>query len=182
MYYRIAIRREGNHRDQLPIWQWKSTVLRSLNTLLQWFQFYRALPHDRLRVFFSSSREELNEQLMRENQGLGSNSVPAVQFLRERLISVREMTAEASAHGVREQREPAPVGSATKRSFNECSTGADALVEKGLPVLERKRGETEWGAGSDHDLPYNFTLPNSWPQIRAWMRLLARVHSGELQP
>ncbi len=118
---------------------------------------------------------------MCENQGLGSNSVPAVQFLRERLIHGREMTAEAPAHGAREQREPAPIGSATKRSGHECSTGADALVEKGLPVLERKRGETEWGAGSDHDLPYSFTLPNSWPQIRAWMRLLARVHSGELQ-
>ncbi len=181
MYYRIAIRREGDHRDQPPIWQWKSTVLSSLNTLFQWFQFYRALPQDRLRVFSSSSREEINEQLMCENQGLGSNSVPAAQFLRERLIHVQEMTAEVSAHGAREQREPVTVGSATKPLCNECSTEAHALVEKSLPVLERKRGETEWGAGSDHDSPYIFTLPSSWPQVRAWMRLLARVHSGELQ-
>jgi hypothetical protein len=177
MYYRVAIR-----VNAAPTWQWKSTVLSSLNTLFQGFQFYQALPQDRLRVFSSSSRDEINEHLMCENQGLGSNSVPAVQFLRERLIYVREMTAEASAHGAREQGEPATVGSATKRSCNECSPGAHALAEKGLPVLERKRGETEWGAGSDHDLPYIFTLPSSWPQVRAWMRLLARVHSGELQP
>ena len=110
MYYRIAIRREGDHRDQPPIWQWKSTVLSSLNTLFQWFQFYRALPQDRLRVFSSSSREEINEQLMCENQGLGSNSVPAAQFLRERLIHVQEMTAEVSAHGAREQENQSPSG------------------------------------------------------------------------
>jgi len=94
----------------------------------------------------------------------------------------KENTAEVSAHPTREQREAATVGSATKRSCDECSTGALALVEEGMHVLDRKRGETESGAGRDHDLPYAFTLPGSWPQVRAWIRLLARVHRGKLQP
>ena len=79
MYYRVAIQ-----VDASPTWQWKSTALSSLNILFHWLQYYRVLPHDRLRIFSSSSREELNEQLVRENQGLGSTSVPAIQFLQER--------------------------------------------------------------------------------------------------
>ncbi len=96
MYYRVAIRREGDQRDRPPNWQWQSTILSSLQTLFQFLRLYRALPQDRLQVFSSSSREELNRQLMCENDGLGSNSVPAVHFLRERLIHVREMTPEGS--------------------------------------------------------------------------------------
>jgi len=182
MYYRLAIRRAGDHRGQVPLWKWYSTVLGSLNSVLFFFHYYRALPLARLRVFSSSSREELKEQLLCENTGLGSNSVPAVQFLHERFNPVPEKTAEGSAHPTGEQREPATIGSATSRSCNECSTGAHALVEKGMSVLERRRGETECGAGSDHDLPYSFTLPGSWPQVRAWIRLLARVQRGEVQP
>jgi hypothetical protein len=72
MYYRVAI--QG---DAQPPRKWQSTALSSLNILLQWLQFYRAFPHERLRIFSSPSREELNEQLARENQGLESTSVPA---------------------------------------------------------------------------------------------------------
>jgi len=182
MYYRVAIRLEGGHQGRPPFWQWYSTALGSLNSVLFFFHYYHGLPLDRLRVFSSSSREELKEQLICENNGLGSNSVPAAQFLRERFNPVPEKAAEVSAHQTRERREPATIGSATKPLCHECSTEAYALVEKGMQALERRRGETECGAGSDHDLPYVFTLPDSWPQVRAWMRLLARVHTGELQP
>src|SRR5215831_7174853 len=102
MYYRIAIRREGDHHHQSPLWKWYSTVLGSRHSVLFFFQYYRVLPLDRLRVFAASSREELQEQLLGENRGLGSNSVPAGQFLRERFNPVREMTAEASEHQTRE--------------------------------------------------------------------------------
>jgi hypothetical protein len=179
MYYRIAIRQEGDHQGQSPLWKWYSTALGSLNSVLLFFHYYRVLPLDRLRVFSSKTREELNEQLLSENKGLGSNSVPAVHFLRERFNPTPEKTAEVSEH---QTREPASIASTTNRSCKECNTGAHTLVEKGMSVLERRRGETECGAGSDHDLPYNFSLPGSWPQVRAWMRLLARVHTGELQP
>jgi hypothetical protein len=53
----------------------KSTALNSLNLLLRWLQFYRAFPRERLRIFSSPSREELNEQLARENQGFLSFKV-----------------------------------------------------------------------------------------------------------
>lgn len=181
MFYRIAIRREGDNRGESLLWKWYSTVLGSLNSVLFFFHYYHALPLERLRVFSSSSREELKEQLMGENSGLGSNSVPAVHFLRERFSPVPEKTVEVSAHQIREQREPATISSATKRSCNECSTGAQALVEKSMSVLERRREEAEYGTGSDHDLPYSFTLPDSWPQVRAWMRLLASIQRGEIQ-
>jgi len=182
MYYRIAIRREGNHQSQSPIWKWYSTALGSRNSVLLFFQYYRALPLDRLRVFSSSSREELKEQLLCENTGLGSNSIPAAQFLRELLMLVPEKTAEVSDHEIGEQRELATIGSVTKPLCNEFSAGAHGQFERGMSILDRRRGETECGAGSDHDLPYVFTLPSSWPQVSAWMRLLARVQSGELQP
>ena len=178
MFYRIAIRRKGD-LDQSPLWKWYSTALGSLNSVLLFFHYYRMLPLERLRVFSSSAPEELREQLLSENQGLGSNSVPAIQFLRERFSPVPEKLAEVPEHRTREL---ATIGNATCRSCIICNTGAHAQVEKSMSALERSRGETEQVAGSDHDLPYNFTLPDSWPQVRVWMRLLARIHSGELQP
>ncbi len=56
MYYRVAIQ-----LDAAPTWQWKSTVLRSLDTLFQFLWLFRALPHDQLRVFSSSERVGLAE-------------------------------------------------------------------------------------------------------------------------
>ena len=96
MYYRVAIQGASS-----LTWQWKSTPLSSLNTLLQWLQFYRAFPKDRLRIFSSPSREAMNEQLARENQGLRSTSIVAVQFLQERLICTREMAGGVVARRTR---------------------------------------------------------------------------------
>ena len=72
MYYRVAI--QG---DSLPLWQWKSTTLSELSALFQFLRRYRALGHNRLRVFSSLSLEEMNEQLVRMNQGQESTSVMA---------------------------------------------------------------------------------------------------------
>ena len=90
MYYRVAIQ-----LDPSALWQWRSTVLSSLNALLQFLRLYQALPQDRLRVFSSSSCEEMNEQLVRENTGLGSPSLTAAQFLQERMIRSTEVTRGA---------------------------------------------------------------------------------------
>ena len=51
-----------------------------------------------------------------------------------------------------------------------------------LSLLEMKRLELEMHTGEDHDCPYVFTLPANMPQVLVWMKLLARVHNGELQP
>ena len=64
MYYRVAIQ-----VDAAPAWQWKSTILSSLDTLFHFLRLFRTLPHDQLRVFSSPSREGLAEQLEQENQG-----------------------------------------------------------------------------------------------------------------
>ena len=76
MYYRVA-----TQVDAAPTWQWKSTVLYDLSTLFQFLQLFRALPQDQLRVFSSSSREGLAEQLEQENKRLASHWVTAAQFL-----------------------------------------------------------------------------------------------------
>src|SRR2546430_8168515 len=96
MYYRVAIQ-----VDPLPIWKWQSTALSSLNILLHWLQYYRVLPHDRLRIFSSPSQEDLDEQLVRENQGLLSTSAMATQFLQERMLAQREAVGEGSASKMR---------------------------------------------------------------------------------
>src|SRR5260221_11236425 len=99
MYYRVAIQ-----VNQQPAWQWKSTVLSSLDTLFRFLRLYSALPQDRLRVF-SSSREGMDELLAHVNNGSESNSVTAPQFLQERKVRIRTITREASAHAI----EPNPV-------------------------------------------------------------------------
>ena len=94
MYYRVAI--QG---DSSVLWQWKSTVLSSLDTVLQFLRLYRALPLDRLRVFSSSSRGELQSQLEQENKGLPSTSLTAAQFLSERMLLPSAVQSRASREG-----------------------------------------------------------------------------------
>jgi hypothetical protein len=171
MYYRVAI--QG---DPSLTWQWKSTVLSSLNTVLQWLQFYRAFPQDRLRIFSSASREEMYEQLAPENQGLLSTSVTAAQFLHERLIGSREIVGEVVARGTRGNESTTCVAIAS----NERSWGIHTLDERGSSSLEKRRVELERGSGGDHDIPYRFTGPSSTMQVLVWMKLLARAQDGTL--
>ena len=166
MYYRVAIQ-----VDASPTWKWKSTALSSLNILIHWLQYYRVLPHDRLRIFSSRSQEDLNEQLVRENQGLGSPSIPATQFLTERRIAPQGVECTASTREIQANERMAPVA-----AFSELS-----LAESSASPLDRRRDELERGAGGDHDLPYRFTLPTSTPQVLAWLKLQVRVQQGDLQ-
>jgi hypothetical protein len=177
MYYRVAIQPKGSVR-----WQWKSTALSSLDTVIRFLRLYQALPPDRLRVFSSLLREELDSQLANENNGLGSHSVTAAQFLRKRLIYVQKVMPEMPGLQPCEQHQVALIGAATD-SLHERILGAHALDERSTSLLlERRRIEVEYGTASDHDLPYSFALPTSWPQILAWVRLLAKVHTGVLSP
>src|SRR5215831_7460423 len=105
MYYRVAI--QG---DSSPTWQWTSIALGSLKSVLEWLQFYRALPQDRLHIFSSPSREALNEQFLRENQDLLSASVPAATFLRERCITPPGAGREASGGRTRGNERIASIG------------------------------------------------------------------------
>ena len=92
MYYRVAIQ-----ADVLPTRQWKSTTISSLQSLLQFLRRFHDLPQDQLRVFSSYSREELGEQLVRENNGLGSDSVTAAQYLQERMLGSQQGTSNTKS-------------------------------------------------------------------------------------
>lgn len=177
MYYRVAIQVNPS-----PPWQWKSTVLSSLDALFQWFRLYHALPQNHLRVFSSPSREGIDEQFVRENKGLGSNSVTAAHFLHERRIRSQEVGGRASEGREHGRRGAASIAVATNPSLNEGVKGAHALSERDMSSLERRREERERGAGGDHDSPYTFTLPAFMPQALAWSSLLAKVRSGEIEP
>lgn len=177
MYYRVAIQVNPSTN-----FQWKSTVLSSLQTVFQFLRLYPALPHDRLRVFSSCSREEFHEQLVRENTGRGSSSVTAAHFLQERLICSPEGAGGASAPDIQKKERAVPVAVAIEPSPTRSSWEAQSLDERSSSALERSREELERGAGGDQDLPYWFTLPASIPQVLAWVELLAKVQHGEFQP
>src|SRR5579859_7386249 len=86
-YYRVAVQ-----VDQSPTWRWKSFMLTPLDALFGFLKLYHMVPKVRLRVFFSSSVEYLDEMLARENQGLASNSLTAEQlFNGSKHIDLREM-------------------------------------------------------------------------------------------
>jgi hypothetical protein len=176
MYYRVAIQ-----VNQQSTWQWKSTVLSSLDALFRFLRLYSALPQDRLRVSSSSSREGMDELLAHVNNGAESNSVTAAQFLQERKISVRTMTREASAPGIEANQERVAIAVTTTPSLKETSKVQQSFGEGSMSSLERRRAELEHGAGGDHDTPYTFALPLSVPQTLAWTRLMARVQRGELE-
>jgi hypothetical protein len=173
MYYRVAIQKEPS-----APWQWKSTALSSLDTLWQWFRLYSALPQDRLRVFTTTSREEMHEQLARENQGLRSTSVPAAQFLRQRAVR----SPEQASCGTRTNERTANLRATNEQPLTEASREASLATKRWISQLEERREELERGAGGDHDVPYVFALPTCMSQMLAWMRLLAKIQIGELRP
>src|SRR5215470_13686513 len=131
MYYRIAIQ-----VDAQPAWKWQSTALSSLNIVLQWLQVYRAFPQERLRIFSSPERAELNEQLARENQGRSSTWLPATQFLQARGITPRGAEGEAGANGAR----------ANGRTTSIPAKPSPSPDESGMSPLDKRREELERGA------------------------------------
>lgn len=177
MYYRVAI--QG---DSSALWTWKSTVLSELSAVFQFLRLYRALPQDHLRVFSFSSHEEMNEQLVQENKAQGSTSATAAQFLHERLIGSSEVVYGEAACGTRGNEQTTSIAIVGEPPLNERGAGAYSVKESSRSLLERRRVELERGAGGDHDLPYQFTLPTSIPQVLAWMRLLTKVQHCALQP
>ncbi len=114
MYYRVAIQ-----VDASSTLRWKSTTLSSLDVVFQWLRLYHALPQDRLRVFSSCSRERMNEQLVRVNQGLESTSVTAAQFLKERMIGSSGVVWGATAYGTQGNERATSIAVVTEPSLGE---------------------------------------------------------------
>ena len=174
-YYRIAL-----YERQTALWIWKTTVLASLQAVIQLLKNYSVLPHDRIRVFTAASKEDLNEMLKHENTNLASGSVTAAQFLQDRKLQVPGQSAAEDGAAEPIVRQVTAVATNTSRREQSTTTGFPDLGDTHL--LEKKRLEIECGPGGDHNTPYCFTLPTSTPQLLAWTRLQARVQAGELQP
>src|SRR5439155_26592580 len=77
IYFRVAIR-----MYQSSQWEWKSSMLNTPGTLFDFLNMYDRVPKNRLRVFFATSMGFMNEMLIRENNGLLSNSVTVEEFLK----------------------------------------------------------------------------------------------------
>ena len=170
MYYRVAIQTNSS-----SAWKWKSTVLSSLDVLFQFLKLHHTIPANRLRIFTSSSREDMNEMLLRENNGLDSNSVTAEQFLLERHLHVWETGTEEQLKQ-ETQTPPAARPVVSSQTFSsERSMKMDYVPPHITNPLDRRRQEIESGAGGDHDCPYIFTLPQSVPEILAWITLHKKV-------
>ena len=98
-YYRLALQER-----QTSMWTWKSTGLTSLEAVLRLLNsITRLISPERIRVFASSAKEDLDELLRRQNTGLASSSVTAAQFLQER--GIRSHVTEAAEHSVPEAQE-----------------------------------------------------------------------------
>lgn len=174
IYYRVAWK-----TNQSSTWQWKSTLLTSLDTLIRFLRIYNAIPKDRLRVFSSTSREDMEEMLIQENNGLASNSLTAAQFLHERRIHSPETAEKESEPYTRRSTGTLSTAALVKQPLNESISSGQ--LERQRQALDTKRLEVELGTGGDHDTPYTFTLPTSVPQVLAWTKLLVKIQAGELQ-
>jgi hypothetical protein len=131
IYYRVAFQGE-----QVHTWKWRSTSVTSLNSLQLLLRTYKAIPQDRILVFFATSRENMDEMLQRQNRGLIATAVSAEQF----------------------------------------------LEGKSLNTVEVARLELELSDAPDHDEAYVFTMPVTMKEWKAWVNLMLKVRSGELEP
>lgn len=101
IYYRVAL-----HGSQSATWRWKSSPLTSLDSVLGWLHLYRCVPREHIRVFLSSSPEQMEEMLRRENQGLLSTAITVDQLwdkYRVSWIEVRRLELELGAGGDHDQ-------------------------------------------------------------------------------
>jgi hypothetical protein len=172
-------------------------MLSTPGTLFDFLQMYDRIPKNRLRVFFATSLEFINEMLVRENSGLVSNSITVEEFLKSgRKIDgqyIRELEFEL---GLQENKALIARSAITRKLGDESSSLQTAFSgEPANPVISEAGGnnresnlmkltreELEWSRGGDYDTPYTFALPVSMPQALAWVRLLAKVQNGELIP
>ena len=192
IYFRVAIR-----MDESAQWRWKSSMLSTPGTLFDFLNMYDRVPKNRLRVFFATSMEFINEMLVRENRGVLSNSTTVEEFLKSgRRIDgqyIREIEFEL---GLQENKaliarsvitrklgdERSSIQTASSFEIVNSATSEAGGSSRENNLMRLMQEDSEWSIGGDCDTPYTFALPVSMPQALAWARLLAKVQSGELTP
>src|SRR5258708_24301654 len=149
-----------------------TTLFRSLSSLQSLFQvlrLYGAIPQEDLRVFSSSSREGLEEQLVQENSGVGSASVTVAQFLQQRMIRSKGVTSACEARG---HVGTTTIAVSTGTRLDESGGAVHGLDERSMSSLERRRFTLDLRTGGDYGGPYIFALPLAMAQVIAWTRLM----------
>jgi hypothetical protein len=172
-------------------------MLNTPGTLFDFLNIYDSVAKNRLRVFFATSKEFMNEMLVRENRGLLSNSVTVEQFLKSgKRIDGQNIKQFESELGLQANKELIAKSAITGQLGEERPPfHANFSIESAIPVTSEAQGnnrernlvglmqeESERERGGDYDTPYTFTLPVSMRQALAWTRLLAKVQRGELEP
>ncbi|HAT47018.1 MAG TPA: hypothetical protein DDW33_09325 [Ktedonobacter sp.] len=95
IYYRVAL--QGS---QSALWRWKSIPFTSLHGVLGTLKLYHCVPNEHIRVFLSSSIEQMDEMLSRANQGLLSTAVRVDQLWDKHCVNwfeVRRLEVELGA-------------------------------------------------------------------------------------
>jgi len=82
------------------MWRWKSSPLTSFHQVLGLLNMYRCMPKENVRVFLTTSPEQMEEMLCRANQGLLSTAITVDQLYDKHcvsLIEVRRLEIELGA-------------------------------------------------------------------------------------
>jgi len=98
------------------------------------------------------------------------------------MILSPEGTWGTPKRGAQTHQETTAIAVSTQTRLNESGRAVHTLEQGEMSLLERRRLELELGPGGDHDVPYSFAKASSPRQVLAWMRLLAKVQRGELEP
>ncbi len=192
MYFRVALR-----NDQSSQWRWKSGMLSTISTLFDFLSMYDRVPRHRLRVFFASSLEFMDDMLVRENSGLVSNSITVEDFLKNNKKIDRQRIKELEFElGLQESKQLIAKSAITRKlgdeqvfrpAFPSFAAANNTTIEstssnRASSLQGLLQEDSEWSIGGDHDTPYTFALPVSMPQALVWARLLVKVQNGELIP
>lgn len=128
IYYRLALR-----ENQSTTWLWKSGPLTSLHPLLGLLNMYRSVPKERIRVFLSTSPEQMDIMLKRANQGSLSTAITVDQLWERQCVSwteIRRLELELGPGGDHDY----------PYTWNQRSASSEILAWTKL-LARRERGE-----------------------------------------
>ena len=150
--------------DQSSQWRWKSSMSSTPGTLSDFLNMYDRVPKSRLRVFFATSLEFINEMLVRENSGLVSNSITVEEFLKSgRRIDgqyIRELEFEL---GLQENRALIARSVITRKLGDERSSvqTASAFLKLQILPLQKREGSNR-ESNLMRQMPRGFRMEYRW--------------------
>lgn len=101
LYYRVAI--QVGHP---ATWHWKSPLFNSLHGVLGMLNLYRAMSEEHIRVFLSTSTQQMDTMLKRANQGRLTTAIAVNQLWdarRMNWIEIKRLEVELGEGGDHDQ-------------------------------------------------------------------------------